>query len=427
MANRFKIETLFGAKERMIKPIKKTRQQLRMLARDGRRAFKQLNKSADKFNKTLATGVKRGAVALGVLGAGMGNIISTGAEFEKTLVSAAAKFPGRIRKGSEAFSMLEKAARDAGATTEFAASEAAEGLNFLAMAGFNAEQAVAALPGVIDLATSSAIDLAEATDIASDTLSAFGLMSKDSAVLGTNLARVNDVLAATTTSANTDMVSMFETIKKGAAQAMASGASIETFAALTGVLANNAVKGSEAGSTLKNVFLRLSAPTGKAAKLIRKYAGDVKDSQGNLKDVIGIMGQLEKGLEGLGTAEKAEILNNIFGSRAITGVNILLKEGSKSLEDYRASLEGATGASKDMAEAMRDTLQGRIDTAKSSLESLKLTIFGLREGGINKFTEDLTGLIRKIDTWIFANKELAGVLIDDFIRSLVMTVKLLVF
>ena len=425
MANRFAIETIFTAKERMIKPIKKTRQELRNLARVGRRGFNQLNRSVDKFNAQLKTVALRGGVALGVLSAGMGDVIKTGAEFEKTLTSAGAKFGLNMKENADQMKLLEGAARDAGATTEFSASEAASGLNFMAMAGFTAEQAIASLPGVIDLATASEIGLAEATDIASDTLSAFGLTSADSAVQAANLARVNDVLAATTTSANTDMQTMFETIKKAGSQAFSSGASIETLAALTGELANNAVKGSEAGSALKNVFLRLSAPTKAASKLIKKYGGDVVDSNGDLKDVIGIMGSLEEGLEGLGSAEKAEILNTIFGSRAINAVNILLKKGSKGLGEYRKRLEDSTGASKEMANVMRDTVQGRIDTANSSFESLKLTLFGLKKVGVGGLLDSITVYIRKVDTWIGKNEELAATIIDDLVGSIVAAVKLI--
>jgi TP901 family phage tail tape measure protein len=366
----------------------------------------------DKF----AAGMKRGALvvvaSVGLMSGAMAGVIGTGAEFEQTLVSAAAKFPGEIRKGTEAFQQLEAAARKTGATTEFTASQSAAALNFLAMAGFNAESSIAALPGVVDLATAANVDLATATDVASDSLGAFGLMTKDAAQLGANLARVNDVIAKTTTTANTTVQTLFETIKDGAPVATSAGVSLETFAALAGELANSGIKGSKAGTTLKNMFLSLSAPGKQAASILNRLGVQTKDADGNLIDIVDILGSLNKSLDGLGTADRAGILEGIFGKIPIAGVNVLLKSGSERLNEYRKQLEGASGASATMAGVMRDTVQGRINSLKSAVEGVSISIFKMNEG-------PLAGAIDKMTDWVRVNEDMIATNVGGFFAGII--------
>lgn len=412
MASRFSVEAIFKAVDRVSAPVTRMQNRVGKMTRGMGKGFRRLNRSVDKFTD----GVKKGALvvtaALALTTGAMGSVISTGAQFEQTLVSAAAKFPGEVRKGTEAFEQLEQAARKTGATTEFTASQSAEALNFLAMAGFNAENAVAALPGVVDLATAANVDLATATDVASDSLGAFGLMTKDSAQLGLNLARVNDVIAKTTTSANTTVETLFETIKDGAPVATTAGASIETFAALAGELANAGIKGSRAGTTLKNMFLTLSAPGSGAAKILKRLGIQTQDSEGNMRDIVDILGDLGGSLDGLGTAERSGVLEGIFGKIPIAGVNILLASGSDKLREYRKTLEGASGASATMASVMRDTLQGRINSLKSAVEGVSISIFSMTEG-------PLADTVDKMTEWVRANEALIASSVGEFLATII--------
>jgi TP901 family phage tail tape measure protein len=412
MAGRFSVEAVFKAVDRVTAPVSRMQNRVGKLTRSMGRGFDKLNRSVGKF----ASGVKKGAVAvtaaLAVSSAAMANVIGTGAEFEQTLVNAAAKFPGEIRRGTEAFEQLESAAKKTGSTTEFTASQAASALNFLAMAGFNAESSVAALPGVVDLATAAQVDLATATDVASDSLGAFGLMTKDASKLGVNLARVNDVIAKTTTSANTTVEALFETIKDGAPVATTAGASIETFAALAGELANSGIKGSKAGTTLKNMFLSLSAPGAGAAKILKRLGVSTKDANGDMRDIVDILGDLNGSLDGLGTADKSGVLEGIFGKIPIAGVNVLLASGSDRLREYRKELEGASGASSNMASVMRDTLQGRLNSLKSAVEGVKISIFGLSSG-------PLSDAIEKTTEWVRANEKLIATNVGGFLANLI--------
>lgn len=412
MAGRFSVEAVFKAVDRMTAPISRMQNRVGRFTRAMGSRFDRLNRNVDKF----AAGVRRGALAvtagLALSTGAMASVISTGADFEQTLVSAAAKFPGEIRRGTAAFEKLELAARQTGATTEFTASEAASALNFLAMAGFDAEASVAALPGVVDLATAAQVDLATATDIASDSLGAFGLMSKDATQLGANLARVNDVIAKTTTSSNTTVERLFDTIREGAPVATSAGASLETFAALAGELANSGIKGGQAGTVLKNMFVRLQAPTGAAARVLNRLGIQTKDASGNMLDIVDILGQFNDATKNMGSTQKAAALQAVFGMEAIAGVNILLESGTDRLNEYRTELEGASGASSTMASVMRDTLQGRLNSLKSAVEGVKISIFTMTSG-------PLSDAIDKMTEWVRVNEKVIASSIGEFLANII--------
>jgi TP901 family phage tail tape measure protein len=332
------------------------------------KAFLRAEKRAQKFQSITGGILKAGIITrgLGLMQRGVTGVIGEFISFDKAITVAAAKFPEKIGRGTKEFKELEAAARKVGATTEFTAAQAAEGLDFLAMAGFTAEQAMAALPSVVNLATAANMELAEASDIATDTLGAMGLATKDAAQLSENLARVNDVLAATATSANTTVQQMFEAIRSGGPTARDAGASIETFATLLGSLANAGIKGEKAGTALRNVFLRLQSPTDDARKLIKKYAGEIEDANGDLIDITWIMGRLKESTKDLGSVQRAHILDTIFGAKAINSVNILLDDGAENLQDYRHDLLEAGGASVEMANKIRGSLENKLKTLKSA-------------------------------------------------------------
>lgn len=388
--SKFSLEAIIKAQDRFSRPIAKMQTNVARFTRSAQSGLKNVDAMAGK----LASGIKAvglAAVAAGTIGAlGMANVVMTGMEFEQSLINASAKFPGEVKKGTDAFKKLEETAKRIGSETEFTSKAAAEGLNFLAMAGFNAEQSVAALPGVVDLATAAQIELGEASDMATDSLGAFGLMTQDAIQLGKNLARVNDVIAKTTTTANTDVVQMFEAIKDAGPVATSAGASIETFSALVGELANAGIKGSVAGTTLKNVFLRLAAPPTEAAKALDKLKVKTQDSAGNMRDVFDILEDIKKKTEGMGTATKSGVLNEIFGMRAIAGANVLLAAGSDKLRTYRGTLEAATDASKKMAATMRDSSLNDLKSFESAVEGVKIAIFDVVKGPLREILQSLT-------------------------------------
>jgi len=401
------ISTKFKAIDSMSSVMTKMSKTTSMFGQRATATFDRVSRAGRKLNKTFSglggqvAGLAGGFAVASAVQAGATAFVS----FDKSITAASAKF-GIFDKESDSFKAISEKAKEIGATTQFSAGEAAEGLNFLAMAGFNAEQSVAAIGGVAQLAIASQTDLATATDIASDSLGAFGLMTKDNAKLTANLSRVNDVLAKTTTTSNTNMELMFETIKEAAPVVTAAGGSIEEFAALTGILANSGIKGSKAGTTIKNAFLRLQAPVPKAQEEISKLGLTLKNAQGDLLPMSDILGQISEKTAGMGKAQKAAALKTIFGMEAIAGINVLLKEGQPAIEAYQSKIKGAGGTSKKMADFMSKGLGGVIASLSSAFESIAIAIGETFKGEIDATIKSLTEIARTSKAWIVENKDL---------------------
>jgi TP901 family phage tail tape measure protein len=396
---RFSVFGVFGVQDRMTRPIQRMSRQFGRFGRGVNDGFDRAGQAVLGLRHHLLAAAAAAGLSIAGIVTALRDVVTTGAEFERTLASAAAKFPGDVRRGTEEFERLQAAAADVGATTEFTASQAAEGLDFLAMAGFNAQQAVAALPGVVDLATAAQMELGQATDIASDSLGAFGLMTEDSAQLGRNLARVNDVIARSTTSANMTVEQMFESIRTGGPTVTAAGQSMETFAAMTAAMADAGTKGAEAGTAIRTMMLRLQAPAAAGRRALRELGVEVENGDGNMRDMIDIVGDLRTAMDGMGSVQQARMMNQIFGQRAIGPANLLLQAGADSLREFRSGLEGAEGAAASMAGQMRDTTQGDLDSFTSAVEAVKLEIFEVVRGPLRQVVQAITG-------WIRANRDL---------------------
>jgi len=371
------VTLVIQARDKLTKVLDRIGNKSKSTATRVKASLEKINKAARKTKGIMAGMMGSMAITAGMFALSMGarKVTEEFVGMDQALTSAGAKFPEAIGRGTAAFEKLEAAARAVGGTTEFTSKEAAQGLEFLAMAGFNAEQAIAVLPSVVDLATSSNTDLARATDIASDALGAFNMNSKDTAVLTKNLNRINDVFAATTTSANVKLEDMYETMKDGGPVLTSAGQSLETFAALTGIMGNAGIKGSKAGTTLKNIMLKLAAPADKAKNLMRKLGITVADSNGDMRDLADILEDIEKGTSKMGTQQKSAALDTLIGKRAIAGANVVMMQGVKTMREYRKQLEAAEGASSRMAEMMRKGLGVRLKVLKSSLIELGFKIF----------------------------------------------------
>lgn len=408
--NRFTVEAVFRAVNQMTGPMRMMSRQLKTFTDRAYGGFRDLGRMVDTFRSGfLALGVAITAVAAGAVAA-LRSIIQTGVDFEQTITEAGAKFGG-IRQGTEEFERLREAAEEVGGATEFSATQTAEALTFMAEAGFTAEQAIAALPGVVDLATAAQIDIAEATSIAAESLGQFGLMTSDAAQLGTNLTRVNDVLARASTATNSTVQELAEAFSTVGPVANAAGASIETTAGLIGTLANAGIKGSEAGTALRAVFNRLTGPVGRASRLIRRLGIDTRDSEGNLLDINNIIGQVAEATRDMGTAERGAALKTLFGEEAVAGANVLLQAGTENLDTFRTSLEQAGGASAEMAAIMRDTTQGSIAEFDSAIEDVQLQVYEVIRG---PFREILVA----ITDWIRANRDLISSGLTDTVKWL---------
>jgi len=388
----------------------KSRDQLsKALDRISRKSDTTANRVKKSLAKINAAAKKTGSIMGGMLGSmaiaqglymitmGVRKVTEEFVGMDQALTSAGAKFPEMIGRGTKAMEKLEAAARKIGGTTEFTSKAAAEGLEFLAMTGFNAEQAISVLPSVVDLATGANMDLARATDIASDALGAFNMKSKDTAVLTTNLDRINDVFAKTVTTANVTLEDMFETMKYAAPVMTTAGQSIETFSALTGVMGNAGIKASIAGTTLKNMMLKLAAPGTKAKKVLKSLGVTLADSNGDMRDLFDVLQDLETGTADLGTQQKSMVLDTIMGKRAIAGANVVMMEGISTARKYRTELENAGGSSKKMADMMRKGLGKRLDVLKSSMIELGFKVFETFQEKFPNALDDTIAAIQNFD------------------------------
>lgn len=376
MASKFSLSAILSLTDNLTRPYKNTTRKVTAMNRTLGRSFDRLNRGINKTAKFLAKGLAVGAgIGLAAIGAGLviatrefinldNSITKAGAKF-KDLDVTSADYQDRLKE-------LSAAARDVGSDTEFMASEAAGALDKFALAGFKSAQAMALLRGTTNIATASGSELITAVDIATDTLGAFNLMVDDTIQLEKNLNRVSDVMVKTTTTANTSLEELFESVKKGGPAFTAAGQDIETFSTLAGIMANAGVKGADAGTNLRNVMLRLAKPTGEAADVLQQLGIRTQDEAGNFRDIVDIIADFEKGLKGMGTAQRTAALTTVFGARAVTGMNILLAEGSDNLRDYRDTLLESGGAAQTMAEAMRQSIGNRLKVLKSSLLELGL-------------------------------------------------------
>ena len=401
MAN-FAVSTRFTGKDLISKTFTRMGKNADRFGVKSSKAFKQANRSASRF-RDITKGILAASVIQKVLGGlkqGLSAVTTEFIDFDGAVISAAAKFKDinlATAEGQKRLLELKKTARETGSATQFSAGQAAAGLDFMAMAGFSAAQAMAALPGVVDLATVANVDLARSTDIASDSLGAFGLMTEDTAQLQKNFTRINDVMALTMSRTNTNIEDMFEAIKKGAPDFVSAGQSLESFNALLGIMANSGKKGSEAGTALRNVMLRLSDPTKEAQKAIELIGIKTEDASGNFRDIIDILADVEKGTKKMGKVQRTAALSTIFGARSVGAINILLKEGTGNIRAFRNELENAGGSSQKMAEIMRTSLGNRLKSLSSAAIELGFKIFTAFEKRGAKAIDKITEAIRNFN------------------------------
>jgi len=361
--------------------------------------------------KTMGTAaVAAGAAA----GAGLVQVMRTGMDFEKTLLDAGNKFEPGIKKTSNLYAKLSAAAQDVGGKTEFSSSQAATALNDLAGAGFDADQAIAGLPKVVNFATAASLDLAEASDVAAKALGAYGLKSNDPKELASNLERVTNVLMKADALSSTNIPGLFEALKEGGPIAKTAGVSLEEFMSIAAALGESGIEGSVAGTTLKNMFLTMSSPTDEAAAALKRFGVVTKDAKGNMRSAIDVLADLQKGTAKLGTADKAGALEAIFGKIPIAGVSSVLDK-IDTMRTNKTALDNSGGQVDLVAASKRQSSQGSWDNLTSGLEAVSLAIFDVVGGPIKSMIDSTTEWIGKFkDDAIPAVKEFVGGLKSGF-------------
>ena len=308
-------------------------------------------------------------------------------------VAVTAKFDAGMSKvkavsgaTSAEMEQLRAKAKEMGAQTKFSATESAEAFNYMAMAGWKTADMLDGIEGIMNLAAASGEDLATTSDIVTDALTAFGLSAKDS----THFA---DVLAAASSNANTNVSMMGETFKYVAPVAGALGFSVEDVSTAIGLMANSGIKGSQAGTALRNLFTKMAKPTKESAAAMEKLGVSLTDSQGNMKDFNTIMGELREGFSGLTQAEKAQTASALAGQFGMSGLLAIVNSSEKDFNKLQDAIYNADGASKEMADTMMDNLPGAITLAKSALEGLGIRIGEVITPAITKIVQVFTKFI----------------------------------
>lgn len=341
--------------------------------------------------KGAATAVAAATTAAGGLAAAS---VKVGSNFESSMSQVAATMgltTADIANGSEEFELLAQAAKDAGATTAFSASQASEALNYLALAGYDAQTAADALPAVLNLAAAGSMDLAYASDLATDAMAALGIEASNE-----NLTRFGDEMAKAASKANTSVAQLGEAILTvgGTAKSLAGGTT-ELNAAL-GVLANRGIKGSEGGTALRNVILALSAPTDKAAASMKSLGLEVYDASGNMRPLNEIFKDLNASMENMSEGEKTQVLNEIFNKVDLKSAQALLAGCGDEFDNLADAIANSGGAMQDMADTQLDNLKGDLTILQSGLEGLGIAAYEGMQGPLREAVQLATSMVGDI-------------------------------
>ncbi|MGP1427459.1 MAG: phage tail tape measure protein [Treponema sp.] len=401
MATKYAIETVYKLIDNITMPLDKIGIKGKTVGRTLKNEFTKTEQQLANVGTKLKSFAKGAALAgIALVGVGVGIATKQFIDYDAAVTGATAKFKDLDVTSTDYKDNLKavgKVARDVAAVTEFNAVDTAGALDKMAMAGLTSKQSMALLAGTTNLATAAGADLTTAVDIATDALGAFGLMTEDEKALEGNLNRLSDVMAKTTNMFNTDISGFFESAKMGAATFTATGQSLEDFSAMVGVMASSGIKGSESGTQLRNMMLSLASPSSSAQKALEKLGVKTTDAQGNFLNIIDILGQFENGMKGMGDAEKTAALTDIFGKRTVTGVTLLLKEGTEGLKKYSGELQNAGGTAANVAAAMRGSLANRIEVLKSALTELGFKFVDAFADKGGKAIENLTAAITNFD------------------------------
>ncbi|MET4733483.1 TP901 family phage tail tape measure protein [Thalassospira sp. MBR-102] len=346
-----------------------------------------------------AAGMAAGGGAL-MLG---GRMASAGISFDEQMSAVGAI--SRIDKASEAFATLRQQAQDLGASTSFSASEAAGGMQFLAMAGFEASEILQTMPGMLDLAKAGATDLATTADIASNVLSGFGMQAGD-------MNRLGDILTATFTRSNVNLSMLGETMKYTAPIAKEFGASVEDVAAMSGLLGNVGIQGSQAGTAMRALFSRLASPPKEAKDALAELGVATMDASGNARNMVDILGDLAKSTEGLGSAQRLAHLTAIAGQEAGAAFATLIDQGgSGEITKFIDVLNNSMGETTRVARQMGDNAAGDIKGFWSAVEGMNISLTQTNDAPLRSLIQSATEVVRSVTGWIRENPKLAGGLV----------------
>lgn len=355
----------------------------------------ELGKAADQADK-FKSALKTIAATIGIakIAGEVKDFISSSIDLGKDFTAQMSEVGAISGASGEDLANLEKTAREYGATTVFSATEAAEALKYMSLAGWSANQSASALGGVLNLAAASGMELGQASDMVTDYLSAFGMQAQQSTYFA-------DMLSYAQSNSNTTAAQLGEAYKNSAAQLHSAGQDVETVTSFLEAMANQGYKGSEAGTALTATMRDITQHMDDGAIKIGETSVKVQDAEGNFRDLTDIMTDVGKATEGMGDAQKAAALASTFTSDSQKAVNMLLNEGMDKVAGYEEALRHASGTSEDMAATMNDNLTGDLANMNSAMEEMKLRIYENMEEPLRDLVQSMTSsTIPALQQWL---------------------------
>ncbi|WP_303017658.1 phage tail tape measure protein [uncultured Mitsuokella sp.] len=361
-----------------------------------------------------ATGnLAKGAAVVAAGAAPLAAMIGTAATFEQAM----SKVKAITNSSNEDMARLNETAQQLGALTQFSATQAAEAMSYLGMAGWKTDQIIAGMPGMLDLAAASGSDLATVADIVSDDLTAFG-MSADQA------GHMADVMAAASTNANTNVEMMGMTFKYAGAVAGALGYSLEDVSIATGLMANAGIKADQAGTSLRAIMTRLIDPPKDAATALDALGISAVNADGSVKPFRQTIMELREKFKGLSQSEKAQMASSIAGTEAMSGFLAVVNASDSDFDTLANAIDNADGASKKMADTMNDNAKGSAIQLESAIEGVSIAIGSIFLPTLAMIAGAMAQAVGSVANWAKGHQELVGIIITATaaIAGLIMAV-----
>lgn len=392
------IQAAIRRTEQYNQTLERERRQLAATTR-AQAGYKQAKETAGKLRSN-GMGMTLGAAAAGYAG---GSFLAPAVGFDEEMSRVQALT--RLSKDSPQLAALREQAKKLGAETAFTTRDAASGQAFLAMAGFTPQAIQSALPGVLNMALAGGMDLGESADIGSNILSQFTLPAGE-------MDRVSDVLTAAFTRTNTDLRNLGDTMKYAGPVASKLGISLEEAAGMAGILANNGLRGSDAGTAMRASLARLASPTAGAAKALKQLGVSVADSSGKMRPVETILSDLYKATSKFGQVDQVGFFKDIAGEEAFVGLQTLVAgAGSGALQKLIGELKGAKGEADAVAKKMADNLGGDLKNLDSAWEGFRIQVEETADGPLRKLTQGLSDVITAVSGWVKENPRLSQTLL----------------
>lgn len=342
------------------------------------RSFKQFGSASDAFTQ-VGSQISKVSVAAG-------GLLTMATKVYSDFSTSMSKVKALSGATGEEYEQLSKKAREMGASTIYSASESADALGYMALAGWNTSQMVDGLDGVLNLAAASQMDLAQASDIVTDYISAFGMQASDA-------TKVANIFAYAQSKSNMNTEQLADAFKNCAASANAYGWNMEEVTGVLAMFANQGLKGSEAGTALNAMMRDMIAGMKDGKIAIGNTTVEVADANGKFRSYVDIVRDIEKATNGMSDAEKAAALQQTFTSDSMKGFNLILSAGSDELEKFTNSLGNVDGVAKEMADTMNDNLKGDLAELSSALEEAGLSLTEIFEPALRKCVQAITKLV----------------------------------